>query len=234
MTAGEGGAVITEDEALRARVWSYVNCGRVEGGHSYHHVIGGSNLRMTEWQGAVLRAQLRRFGEQHRVRHERATLLDSAVADIPGLRPQPGDPRMDGRARYAYVFHYDPEALAGLSARDFEWAMAAEGIAVSIPYPSLHTLELFHSARFAPRQRSSAPGIDYASLSLPNAEHAAANTVWLEHRMLLADPEDVLDIVRAAARISAHADAVARARRRGALRARVVRAARRAVAGPEH
>ena len=83
----------------------------------------------------------------------------------------------------------------GLADRVKEFA--AEGIAVSIPYPSLHTLEPFHSARFAPRQRSSAPRIDYASLSLPNAEHAAANTVWLEHRMLLADPEDVLDIVRA-------------------------------------
>jgi dTDP-4-amino-4,6-dideoxygalactose transaminase len=242
MTAGEGGAVITDDEALRARASSYVDSGRVEGGHSYHHVIGGSNLRMTEWQGAVLRAQLRRFGEQHRVRHERASLLDSALADMPGLRPQPGDPRMDGRARYAYVFHYDPEAFAGLSARDFAWAMAAEGIAVSAPYPSLHTLELFRSARFGPRRRSSAPRIDYASLSLPNAEYAAANTVWLEHRMLLADPEDVLDIVRAAARIGAHADAVARARRRRALRARLVGAARRATAagagrrraGPEH
>jgi dTDP-4-amino-4,6-dideoxygalactose transaminase len=231
MTAGEGGALITDDEALRARAWSYVNCGRVEGGGSYHHATGGSNLRMTEWQGAVLRAQQRRFGEQHRVRDERASLLDGALADIPGLRPQPGDPRMDSRAHYAYVFHYDPEAFAGLSARDFEWAMRAEGIAVGIPYPSLHTLELFRSARFAPRQRAGAPRIDYASLSLPNAEHAAANTIWLEHRMLLADPEDVLDIARAAARVNAHANAVARrARRRGALRTRVARAARRAAA----
>jgi hypothetical protein len=70
--------------------------------------------------------------------------------------------------------------------------------------------------------------VDYASLSLARAEHAAVSTVWLDHRMLLAEPDDVLDIVRAVSRIRTHAGAVARrARRRGGLRARVAGAARR-------
>ena len=47
--------------------------------------------------------------------------------------------------------------------------------------------------------------LDYAGLHLPRAEHAAASTVWLEHRLLLADREDVLDVARAAARIQSHA-----------------------------
>ena len=104
--------------------------------------------------------------------------------------------------------------------------MGAEGVVVGGPYPSLHTLELFRSARFAPRQRAGAPRLDYSSLSLPHAEHAAANTIWLDHRMLLADAEDVLDIARAAARVHANADAVAVARAAGALPTRVARAAR--------
>jgi hypothetical protein len=34
--------------------------------------------------------------------------------------------------------------------------------------------------------------------------------VWLQHRLLLAERDDVLDVARAAARIQAHAGAVAR------------------------
>jgi dTDP-4-amino-4,6-dideoxygalactose transaminase len=210
ITAGEGGALITNDDTLRARAWSYVNCGRVEGEHWYHHATLGSNLRMTEWQGAVLRAQLKRFPEQHRTREERADLLDAELAKIPGLRPQSGDPRIDSRARYAYILHYDPGEFAGMPLSGFERALAAEGIEFGVCYPSLNRLELFREGRFAPRLRASAPRVDYPALSLPRAEHAAASTIWLDQRMLLASPEDVLDIPRAIARIQANAVEVAR------------------------
>ena len=61
MTAGEGGALIGSDAALMARARAYMNCGRVPGGGPYEHWAVGSNVRMTEWQGAVLSAQLARF-----------------------------------------------------------------------------------------------------------------------------------------------------------------------------
>lgn len=228
ITAGEGGGLTTNDEALRTRAWSYVNCGRVEGGHWYHHASYGSNLRMTEWQGAMLRAQLRRYPEHHRIREERAGLLDTELEKIPGLRPQSGDARMDSRARYAYVLHYDAQEFADMPLAGLEAALAAEGIDFGGSYPSLNTLELFRQGNFAPRLRGSAPGIDYSALSLPHAEHVAANTIWLSHRMLLADPEDVLDIARALSRIQAHAPAVARkASRSNLLGGRVGGAARR-------
>jgi dTDP-4-amino-4,6-dideoxygalactose transaminase len=213
MTAGEGGAVITRDDSLRDRALSYANCGRVEGGHWYHHARLGSNLRMTEWQGAVLSAQLRRLPDQHRVREQRAALLDEQLAGIAGIRPQGGYPGMDSRARYAYVLRYDPDAFAGLAREEFEAALAAEGIEVSVSYPSLNSLELFRRAAFGPQLRTAAPRIDYAAQSLPNAEQAAASTVWLAHRMLLADPDEVLDVVRAIARIRDQAAAIARGRR---------------------
>jgi dTDP-4-amino-4,6-dideoxygalactose transaminase len=228
MTAGEGGALITNDDALRARAWSYVNCGRVEGEHWYHHASLGSNLRMTEWQGALLRAQLQRFPAQHSLREERAALLDAELEKIPGLRPQSDDPRMDSRARYAYIFHYDPAQFAGLSLAGFQWALAAEGIEFGVSYPSLNKLELFRRANFAPQLRASAPRLDYGTLSLPRAEVAAASTVWLDQRMLLADPDDVLDVARAVARIQAHASTVAsRAGRPASLGRRITAAMRR-------
>lgn len=228
MTAGEGGALTTGDDGLRARAWSYVNCGRVEGEHWYHHATYGPNLRMTEWQGAILRAQLRRFPAQHRTREERGALLDAELAKIPGIRPQASDPRTDSRARYCYVFHYDAGEFAGLPLAGFEQALTAEGVEVGVSYPSLNNLELFREGRFGPRLREAAPRIDYAAISLPRAEAAAASTVWLAHPMLLAEPEEVLDIVRAVSRIQANAAAIARRiERAGALGPRLATAARR-------
>ena len=76
-------------------------------------------------------------------------------------------------------------------------------------YPSLSDLEVFRTRNFGPRLRGRAPSPDDASLHLPNAEHAAATTVWLQHRLLLAERDDVLDVARAASRIQRHAAAIA-------------------------
>lgn len=228
VTAGEGGALITADAGRRDRAWSYVNCGRAEQAPGFNHVGYGSNLRLSEWQSAVLRAQLERLPEHNATRSERARLLDSELAAIDGLAPQPGDPRIDDRARFAYVLSYDPAEFGGLSLFGFEQALAREGILVGKSYPAINTLELFREARFGPRLRGSAPKIDYGALRLPHAERAAESTVWLHHPMLLADPEDVLDVVRAVEKVKAHAGAVA-LRTSRSLRAggRLLRGARR-------
>ena len=209
MTAGEGGALICNDDTLRERAESYINCGRSAVGHWYHHPNLGSNLRMTEWQGAVLAAQLTRFPAQNATRNTNAILLSDALANIPGLHAQPRDPRMDSQGNYCFVWHYDREVFAGMSLRVFEHAMHQEGIPLGVSYPSLNTLEVFRNANFGPRRRNSAPTIDYGK-PMPLAEHAAESTVWMEHRVLLAEPEDVLDVARAAARIQHNAASIAR------------------------
>ena len=206
MTAGEGGVLICNDETLRDRAWAYADCGRVKGEWFYHHTTVGSNLRMTEWQGAVLRAQLHRFPGQNRIRNENAVALNVALDEIPGIRSPRRDSRMDSQGNYCFIFHYDSAHFVGLPLRAFEAALAAEGIPMGVSYPSLNELAVFRSANFGPRLRTSAPTIDYASIRLPRAEAAAATTVWLQHRLLLAEREDVLDVARAVARISAHAD----------------------------
>jgi dTDP-4-amino-4,6-dideoxygalactose transaminase len=208
MTAGEGGVLICNDEQLRDAAWAYADCGRVAGEWFYHHATVGTNLRMTEWQGAVLQAQLDRFPEQHRVRNANAVALIEALEQIPGIRGQRRDPRMGSQGNYCFVFHYDAAEFAGLPLRSFEAALAAEGVPMGVSYPSLTDLEVFRQHRFGPRLRSSAPAVDYQELHLPVAEAAAASTVWLQHRMLLASREAVLDVARAVVRIQRHATAV--------------------------
>ena len=211
MTAGEGGVLICNDEALRDAAWAYADCGRVKGQWFYHHATYGSNLRMTEWQGAVLSGQLQRFPDQNRTRNDNAVALNAALDEIPGVRTPRRDPRMDSQGNYCFVFHYDAEQFAGLPLRNFEAALAAEGIPMGVSYPSLTDLAVFRNRNFAPRLREHAPSIDYSTQHLPRAEHAAASTVWLQHRLLLADREDVLDVARAVARIQAHAADIASA-----------------------
>jgi len=207
MTAGEGGVLIGNDVGLRDKAWSYADCGRVDGEWFYHHARYGSNLRMTEWQGAILRAQLRRFPQQLERRNASAQALGAALSDVRGLRAQSWDPRMGTNGNYCFIIHYDATEFAGLPLRGFEAALAAEGIPLTVSYPSLTDLELFRRERFAPRLRASAPH-RYEALHLPNAERAAGSTVWLPHRLLLAEPDDVLDVVLAAERIRAYAGEV--------------------------
>jgi dTDP-4-amino-4,6-dideoxygalactose transaminase len=190
LTAGEGGALLTNDPELEDRAWQHHNCGRERGRWFYHHRTPGSNLRMTEWQGAVLSAQLARFGDQHATRNANAVVLNEALAELPGIRPQPRDERMDANGNYCFIFHYDAAAFAGLPLRDFEAALDAEGIPMGVSYPSLGDLELF-------------AGDDRPEV--PVAVNAAATTVWLQHRMLLARRESVLDVARAVEKVQAGA-----------------------------
>lgn len=209
LTAGEGGVLMANDPELMERAWSYWNCGRVRGRHWYDHPGYGSNLRMTEWQGAVLAAQLARFPAQNRRRNANARALDERLVQIPGLAPQRRDPRMDSQGHFCFVFHYDDREFAGLSLRGFEAALAAEGIPLGVSYPSLSTLGMFRDGVYGARLRTSAP--DLTTVSLPRSEHAARSTVWMEHRVLLADGDAVGRVADAAERIRSHAAALVRA-----------------------
>jgi dTDP-4-amino-4,6-dideoxygalactose transaminase len=58
MTAGEGGALVTDDKALIDLCFSYQNCGRVREGAWYEHRVLGGNHRLGAFQAALLTAQL--------------------------------------------------------------------------------------------------------------------------------------------------------------------------------
>jgi dTDP-4-amino-4,6-dideoxygalactose transaminase len=72
MTAGEGGVIITNDDEVERLARSVHDCGRMPGQWFYSHYIYGSNYRLSEWQGAILSAQLGRLDEQTARRHGNA------------------------------------------------------------------------------------------------------------------------------------------------------------------
>src|SRR5437016_607563 len=112
MTAGEGGMIITNDDEVEHLARSVHDCGRMPGQWFYSHYIYGSNYRLSEWQGAVLNAQLGRLDEQTVHRHRNARLLDKLLGEVEGVTPQRLDPRCTRNGHYAYIFHFEPKAFA--------------------------------------------------------------------------------------------------------------------------
>lgn len=171
ITAGEGGIVLTNDAELAKLCWSIHNVGRVPGGEWYQHERLGSNLRMTEWQAAVLLAQLERLPEQLARRDANALYLAEKFAAVPGLTPPPTDPRVTQHGRHLFVIRYDQDAFGGRDRDQFLAAWRAEGItASSAGYIPLHQSPAIHKAlesRFGVRDLP----------SFPVAEHAARTTL---------------------------------------------------------
>lgn len=205
MTSGEGGAIVTTDADVAARARSFGDCGRRPGEWFYSHYVLGGNYRMTEWQGAVLLAQLTRFEEQAQRRDENAALLNAELAAIPGVHPQERDPRCDRQGNYCYIVRIDPSEF-GAEREAVRLAIAAEGIPLTMAYPPIHRLDAFVDPDgFAPlvRDRSLLP--DYGSQSHPVAERLAATTLWFTTSVLMGSREDAIDVVRAVEKVQRHA-----------------------------
>lgn len=208
MTAGEGGIVITNDDDLEVKLRSVHDCGRMPDEWFYSHYIYGSNYRLSEWQGAVLSQQLARLDEQAAIRDKNGAYLNEKLAEIDGITPQKMDERCTRNGWYCYIFHYDKTAFAGLSTEDFIQALEAEGIPTQASYPPIHKLDMFTNGEYRKKLAPDHAAEDHAFLkaAYPQTEAAAAETVWLVHRVLLGTEQDTADIVEAVQKIQRHAE----------------------------
>jgi dTDP-4-amino-4,6-dideoxygalactose transaminase len=196
MTAGEGGMLVSNDDAFERQARSVHDCGRMPGEWFYSHFINGSNYRLSEWQGAVLAVQLSRLDAQTMRRHQNARLLDTLLAEIPGITPQKLDPRCTRNGHYAYIFHVDAKQFAGASIEKLIAAMNAEGIPNQASYPPIHALDVFQNGEYRKRLCGSQAKEAHAFLkaAYPNTHRAAFETIWIPQPALLGDEEDMLEI----------------------------------------
>jgi len=74
---------------------------------------------LSEWQGAVLSAQLTRLDEQTERRHTNARLLDAELAKIEGVTPQRLGAQCTRNGQYAQIFHVDSGKFGGISMQRF-------------------------------------------------------------------------------------------------------------------
>ncbi|MGH2531522.1 MAG: DegT/DnrJ/EryC1/StrS family aminotransferase [Thermomicrobiales bacterium] len=200
ITAGEGGIVVTNDPALAELCWSLHNVGRVRDGEWYQHERLGWNFRMTEWQGAVLLAQLERLPGQQAIRDAGAAYLDDALAAAPGIAPLAVDPRVTRHGRHLYPVRYDAAAFGGRTRDAFLHALRAEGITrVSAGYVPLTQSPAIQRAMTA---LFGAEGTIQLA-ACPIAERICREVFWLTQTALLGDQDALDDVVAAIYKIQA-------------------------------
>jgi dTDP-4-amino-4,6-dideoxygalactose transaminase len=212
ITAGEGGLLITQNEELAELCRSYTHCGRAKGSAWYDHDVLGSNLRMTEFQAAVLLAQLSRLETQVQRRAQSAALLDELLGGVPGVRLLTPAPRMTRRSYHMYILRVDEQRL-GLSRDRFLEALQAEGVpATNGWYRPLYQNAVFRRAHEGPAHGIAAPlankGVDYSQVSCPVCEQVCCDAVWIPQSVLLADESRIRALVLAIRKTVDSADAL--------------------------
>ncbi|MBI5285704.1 MAG: DegT/DnrJ/EryC1/StrS family aminotransferase [Chloroflexi bacterium] len=203
MTCGEGGIIVTSDDALEERCHAYVNSGRVKTADrtAAEGTMLGWNYRITEFQAAVLLAQLERLPEQIETRNRNIAHLEQRLAQLEGVSTLPHDDRMTTRSGYGVVLRYDEAAWRGVSRDRFARALYAEGMRIhGAFYTPVYRNPLF-AWRDAPIE------VDYTDIHCPVAEKAAGKEmIWLPHEIFLGTTADVDDLCDAIEKIRANID----------------------------
>jgi 3-amino-5-hydroxybenzoate synthase len=168
LTSGEGGAIICNSKSLADKIYSYIDCGRLKNKYFYKHVIYGTNYRMTEYQAAILKEQMKKFNPQHETRNQNAKYLNEKLNEIDGIitmKPTPGTTELGW---YVYPFIFEPKKFGGLTKQEFYKKLNRNGIPTDDCYPPLHGLDCFKNIKLK-------KGIDYSDANWGEEKSNNAN-----------------------------------------------------------
>jgi len=213
LTAGEGGFVTTNDPALREAVYSLRNCGRRRAGSLEENwrPIQSGNYRLTEFQAAVLLAQLDVFDDQANQRNRNVARLEASLAELPGVAPMDAPPQRTRISPYEFAFRFCPDEWDTVSAQAFRSALEAElGVEVDTINEPLNAAPLYqpHTKRRYRLSDEHWDAVNPARFELPVAKRAYADGVTLPHKVLL-DDDAIPAITDAIARLHQHRHALA-------------------------
>ena len=212
LPAGEGGAVVGNDEELMDRAMSFHNCGRPYGSvkATSGYPIVGTNRRMTEYQAAILLSQIKRLESDTKRRGENAKHLTSRIKDLPGIAVHKLYDGVTRCAYHLYPFRIIKEAFGGLSRDRFLQALRAEGIPCSPGYGPQYKDGLIEAALTSKNFTRSFPAKRLKQyreeLQLPDNDKLCTQAVWLSQTLLLGTKKDTDDIANAIIKIHQNRD----------------------------
>jgi perosamine synthetase len=185
ITTGEGGAVLTDDDDLAARLRSMRNQGRDEDGTWLRHVQLGFNYRIDELSAALGVAQLRRREELAAGRGRVAAAYRARLASREWVTP----PAVAEGAEVDW-FVFVVRLAASIDRERLVEDLAADGIPTR-PYFSPIHLQPYYRQRF-----------DFKPGDFPVTERVAASTLALPFSSLMTDAEvgEVCDALERGAR----------------------------------
>jgi len=206
MTAGEGGIIITNSKMYEERCHSIKDCGRVREGYKYSgEVLNWFNYRMTQFQAAILLAQLDRFEEQLKTRQRNSEYLSKRLMEIDGITPVKVDHRLTRHQPWPYAFKYDSSLFRNAPLERLIEALNAEGVPCWRTEPPLHEslkpLKGTRAYKLYVEERDKAKERFPVSVKAYHEE-----LVELPQNIFLATEKDMDDIAEAIIKIQKYAD----------------------------
>ena len=196
LTCGEGGAVTANDDELGEKAFSFHHIGRIKGRPFYEFHRVASNMRMTEWQGAILLCQLARLDEQTETRERNIKHLAEGLKDIPGVDAIDRDPRVTRWGFYYWNFHYRQDEFEGLPKSKFKAAVSAEGVGIG---DGAHGAPIYGNPVFQ--------SMNLGDIHCPVAERLhASQSLSITHRAFLGGIEDMDLILEAIRKVRDNVD----------------------------
>ena len=213
----EGGAVLCNDAELAEKVYAFHNNCRPRNISGYNFTYLGSrstNLRLTDFQAALLLSQMERVEDQSQRRTENAQYLTSMLKEIPGILPAKQHDGCTRNAYHLYMLRYQAEQFGGLPRAKFLKALSAEGIPCMAGYSPLNK-EPFVKATLQTRayQKIYPPEVLKnweERTQCPANDQLCQEGVWFAQTMFLGPRGDMDHIAEAIRKIHAHAAELAK------------------------
>jgi dTDP-4-amino-4,6-dideoxygalactose transaminase len=219
LPAGEGGAIVGDDEEIMDRCYSFHNCGRPYGSvkRISAYPVRGSNRRMQEFQAVILMSQMKRLEKDTQLRSENAQYLTSKIKDIPGIIPHKLYPQVTRAAYHLYPFRYKEEHFNNVPRQKFLSALSAEGVPCSGGYGPQYRDGLIEEAlnskgynRLFSKQRLARYREE---LHFPDNDQLCEEAVWFGQNLLLGTKRDMDDIADAILKIYENKDELAKSQK---------------------
>jgi dTDP-4-amino-4,6-dideoxygalactose transaminase len=210
LNSGEGGAIITNDETFANNAYNFHNQSRgsKEEGSSYS-CTRGSNLRMTEFQGNLLLAQMTRLQEQSDLRIANARYLTRLLNEIPGIYPAKLYAGGEKSAYHLYMFRFDTNEFAEMPKSRFLQALAAEGIPCSGGYGQMnkekYVTDLATNKHYLKIYGEKTMREWLERNNCPQNDSLCEQAVWFTQTMLLGTKKDMDQIAEAIIKIQKYA-----------------------------
>ena len=197
-TAGEGGAIMTNDDELYQRLVLFRTHGitRVqdwmdkpsEGGWYYQQVELGYNYRMTDIQAALLSSQLDKLELFAERRKQLVKHYDEVFSSMPEITVQKEIAESD-TVRHLYIIQLNLERLTCTRKEIFD-ALQAEGVGVNVHYIPVNSFPYY--------QR-----LGYRMGECPNAEKLYERIISIPLFYSMTD-EDIYKVVKAIKKVLHH------------------------------
>ena len=207
LPAGEGGAILGNDEDLMDRAYTAHNCGRPYGkmkpvqGYPYR----GGNFRMQQSQALILLSQMKRILKDNDIRLGNALYLDKKLKEIPGIIPVKPARGATRAVYHLYPFRYKKEVFNNIPKEKFMSAVVAEGIPITGGYGKQNKDLLFEEAfnsRGYKRLFSEARLKKWRDENnLPGNDQVCDEVVSFYQSILLGSKSDMDDIVNAITKV---------------------------------